>query len=83
MRCDKVPFRPGPAEGFSHHAEPGICILESFERTDDKLKLFFKNGNQAIIKAINIEGGREIDLIEEKMPNYINSSYEDILKSDI
>jgi alpha-mannosidase len=81
LKYDKLPWR-GPDEGFDKY-EPENCILENFKRVDDKLNLFFKNGSQAIIRASNIEGGREIDLIEEKLPGFLGNNYEEILEGGI
>lgn len=63
--------------------QPGVCLLESFERRDDTLMLHFKNRTWAVIKAQNIEGSREIDSIEKKLPNLIKHSYEEILNTEI
>lgn len=58
------------------------CILESFNRIDDRLELNFKNRSRANIAAKNIEGGKEIDLIAEKLASLIGTSYEEILETD-
>ena len=63
--------------------QPGVCVLESFERMDDTLLLHFKNKTYAHISAQNIEGGREIDLIVEKLPDFLKHSYEEILEADL
>ena len=63
--------------------QPGVCVLASFERLDDTLVLHFKNRTYAIIKAQNIEGGREIDLIIRKLPGLLKHSYEEILETDL
>jgi len=72
------------AEFFEDYGvfDPRICILERFNRANDRLDLYFKNGSFAIVKAINIEGGKEVDLIEEKLNGFIGKSYEDILNTD-
>jgi len=44
--------------------------------------LYFKNGSQTIIRARNIEGGREMDLIEGKLDKFLGKSYEEILSTD-
>lgn len=62
---------------------PGVCVLEGFERLDDTLILHFKNKTYAVIKAHNIEGSREIDLIERKLPSLLKHSYEEILGTDL
>lgn len=82
LKCDRCPREIGPADG-ADYVEPESCILGSFSRVDDKIKLFFRNGSQAEIKATNINGGREIDLIEEKMGDCIGHSYNDILDVNI
>jgi len=81
LKYDKLPWR-GPDEGFDRY-KPENCILEDFKRVDDKLNLFFKNGSRAIIRAVNIEGGREIDLIDEKLPGFLGQTYEEILNIGI
>jgi len=63
--------------------EPNECFLASFERTDDKLILYFKNRSQAVIRALNITGGREIDLIEEKIKESIGKRYDEILNMNL
>ena len=68
-------------EGYERF-KPEHCILERFNRVNDKFILYFKNGSQAIIKAINIEGGREMDLFEEKLNDFLESSYEEILNAN-
>ena len=62
--------------------DPAKCVLERFESADDKINLYFKNGSQAMIKGINVEGGREIDLIESKLASLIGSTYEEILAAN-
>ncbi|MFH1820394.1 MAG: hypothetical protein ABH805_00505 [Candidatus Nealsonbacteria bacterium] len=59
---------------------PKNCVLESYERTDDIFNLKFKNGTRAKIEAKNDEGGREVDVIDLKLPDFINHSYEEILE---
>ncbi len=81
LRYDKVPWR-GPSDGYERF-NPEKCLLESFDRVDDKIIMFFKNGSQAIIKAINIEGGREIDVIENKLNDFVEKNYEEILDTRI
>jgi len=68
--------------GEYEQLEPRICFLESFTWTNDKLTLYFKNGSQTIIRARNIEGGREMDLIERKLDKFLGKSYEEILSTD-
>jgi hypothetical protein len=62
--------------------DPRVCILEDFERKNGTLKLHFKNRTQAVIKAKNLEGSEEIDLISSKLDNFIGRSYEEILEED-
>ena len=61
--------------------DPGVCILEEFERADDKLTLYFKNRSSANIRARNIEGGKEIDSIEYQLSKFVGKSYEEILNT--
>ena len=65
-------------EGYDA-AEPGKCFLESFNPVDDRIELYFKNGREAVIRAKNAEGGRELDLIENRLKDFIDRSYEEIL----
>ena len=81
LKWDKMPW-VGPSEGMERF-HPDQCPLEKTERTDDKFVLYFKNGSRAIIRAQNIEGGREIDLIENKITGFLGRSYEEILKMDV
>lgn len=73
----------GGSDYDSLEFQPRVGVLDSFERTDDTLMLYFKNRTRAAIKAQNIEGSREIDLIEKKLPNLIKHSYEEILNTEI
>ena len=63
----------------SAKSEPDRCMLEVFHSHDDRLQLDFKNGTIAFIEAMNPRGGIEIDRIEEKLPDFIDKSYEEIL----
>jgi hypothetical protein len=80
LKWDRLPWR-GPIEGYEKF-DPEKCFLEKFDSVDDKLVLYFKNGSQAIIKAINIEGGREIDLLEKKLNEFLEKSYQEILNTN-
>lgn len=82
LTFDKRPFIVGPASGFDH-LDPSVCVLERSERVDDKLVLYFKNGTKASVKALNIEGGREVDEIEKRMIDFIGKTYEELLESKI
>ena len=63
--------------------QPGVCLLEGFERLDDTLVFHFKNKTHAVIRAQNIEGSHEIDLIENKLSDLFGHSYEEILAIDL
>ena len=80
LKYDRLPWR-GPSEGYDRF-DADKCFLERFESVDDKIILYFKNGSQAIIRGINPEGGREIDLIEVKLNDFMDKSYEDILEAN-
>ena len=80
LKYDKQPWS-GDSEGYEKY-DPEKCCLESFDPVDDKMVLYFKNGSKAVIKAINVEGGRELDLIESKLPEFIERSYEEILSAN-
>jgi len=62
--------------------QPGVCVLEGFERLDDTLVLHFKNKTYAIIKAHNIEGGLEIDSVAKRIDEFIGRTYADLLETD-
>lgn len=62
---------------------PEVCFLDGFKRINDALILDFKNITQTIIKAKNQIGERELVEIEEKLPNMIGISYQDILEMEI
>ena len=68
-------------EGYNT-VDPSKCFLESFNPVDDRIELHFKNGREAVIRAKNVEGGRELDLIENRLPDFIDKSYEEILNTD-
>jgi len=59
------------------------CLLESFNLINNSLELHFKNGREAVIRAKNLQGEKELDLIAEKLPHFLDKSYEDILDTDI
>jgi hypothetical protein len=80
LKYDKIPWL-GIDEGYEKF-EAADCLLEDFERTNDKLSLHFKNGSLAVIRAINIEGGKEIDLIDNKLNEFLGKSYREILEFD-
>lgn len=77
LKYDKLPWL-GPIEGYERF-EPKNCSLKDFSQVDDKIILYFKNSSQVVIKAINIEGGREIDLIANKLNEFLGRNYEEIL----
>jgi hypothetical protein len=62
--------------------DPRVCILESFERKNGTLKLYFKNKTHAFLKAKDLGGVEEIDLISQKLDNFVGRSYEEILEED-
>ena len=80
LKYEKKPLI-GPMEGYER-IDPDKCFLERFDAVDDKLVLYFKNNSQAVIKGINIEGGREIDLIEAKLNEFVGRTYEEILEAN-
>ena len=77
LKYDRLPWI-GLIEGYEKF-DPEKCLLEKFDSVDDKLILYFKNGSQAIIKGINIDGGREVDLIENRLNESLGKTYEEIL----
>ena len=77
----KVILEPDDYDKFA--LQPRVCILDKFERLNDALVLHFKNGSRATIKARNVEGAKEIDLIQSKLEELINHSYEEILDTEL
>ena len=61
--------------------DPGDCCLEDFGKVDEKINLYFRNGSQAVIRAINIEGGREIDWLNSRLNDFLGKHYNDILEA--
>lgn len=83
LKYDKIPKVIGFPEDYDKlELDPRVCILERFERINDRLGLYFKNSSQASIIAKNIEGGREMDLIEKRLESLTGKSYEEILDID-
>ncbi len=66
----------------SEKASPDKCILSSFHEIDENLELHFKNGTVAFINALTPQGGRELDVVEKKLGNFIGKNYEEILSAD-
>lgn len=84
LRYDKKAKVASASDDYDYlDFQPRVCVLENIERRDDILMLHFKNRTWATIKAHNVEGGREIDLIETKLARLIGRSYEEILESEI
>jgi hypothetical protein len=80
LKYDKLPWL-GLDEGYDR-LEPDICYLESFNRLNDIINLYFRNGSQAAIKARNVEGGKEMDLIKNKLNEFLGKPYQEILNAD-
>lgn len=68
LKYDKFPWTDS-IEGYEKFPFEK-CFLENFSRVNDKINLYFKNRSQTVIKAINIEGGREIDLVEKRLNDF-------------
>ncbi|PIS17169.1 MAG: hypothetical protein COT59_02115 [Candidatus Nealsonbacteria bacterium CG09_land_8_20_14_0_10_42_14] len=81
LKQDKVP-RTSEYYGDEGIIDPDFCLLESFNRVDDRLDLFFKNKSQARISAKNVEGGKELDVIEQRLENFIGKSYREIIEAE-
>ncbi len=79
LKYDKLPWLS--SEGYEKF-EPKKGLLKDFSQVDDKLILYFKNRSQAVIRAVNIEGGREIDLIAARLNELLGRDYEEILNID-
>jgi len=77
---DRFPLLRGN-EGYNQ-IDLGKCLLESFNRVDDRLELHFKNGREAIIRVKNVQGETELNLIEDKLKDFTDKSYEEILDTD-
>ena len=80
LKYDIMPWR-GPDDGYDKF-NPVNCILERFSRDNDKLSLYFKNNSKAVIRGKNIEGGKEINLIEDKLDDFLEKNYEEIINAD-
>lgn len=81
LKCDKYPWI-GPDEGYQRF-DPKGSLLAEYNRVDDKIILYFKNGSQAVIGAVNVQGGREMDAFEGEVGKLLGRSYEDILDINI
>lgn len=82
LKYDNLPWM-GPSDQGIEKFRPEDCVLESFNRIDEKINLFFRNGSQAIIKAANLDGGREVDLVEKRLSYLLRKHYNEILDTDI
>lgn len=80
LKFDIFPYLVG-AEGGK--LDPELCILDAFERSDDTLTFYFKNGGRAVIKGLDVEGGREVDMIEMKIIDLMGKNYREILDSNV
>jgi hypothetical protein len=81
LKYDKIAREIG-AFGDYDMPEPKVCILEKFNRLNGRIDLYFENRSQSVIRSRNIEGERELDLIEKKLPDFMGRSYEEILNAD-
>ena len=81
LKYDKIPKLTDSFEE-DNVFEPRFCILASFNRIGSKLELIFRNGSRAVIIAKNIGGEAEIGLIAQRLNDFINKSYEEILNAD-
>lgn len=80
LTYQKFPELP---DGSGTYSSPGKSILDSFDFSDVKLVLYFKNRYIAKIRAKNLDGQRELSLIAKKLKDFIGKSYEDILNFEI
>jgi hypothetical protein len=80
LKFDLFPYILGADGG---KLDPELCIMDSFERADDKITLYFKNGGRANIKGLDVEGGREIDMIEMRIIDLMGKNYREILDSNV
>lgn len=76
LTYQKFPVIP---DGSGTYSSPGKSILDSFDFSDIKLVLYFKNRYIAQIRAKNLEGQRELNLIAKKLKDFIGKCYEEIL----
>ena len=83
LKYDKVAkVSDYPQEYEREDLEPRVCILEFFEKQNGNLNLYFKNKSHALVRAVNIEGEREMDLVTDKLEGFLNKSYEEILETE-
>lgn len=81
LKHDKIPRLTDSFDEYNIF-EPRFCMLASFNRIAGKLELYFRNGSRAVISAKNIGGESEITVITEKLNDFIDKSYEEILNTD-
>jgi len=79
LTYQKFPELP---DGSGTYSSPAKSILDSFDFSDIKLVLYFKNRYIAKIRAKNLEGERELNLVAKKLNDFIGKSYEEILNFD-
>jgi len=85
LRYTKIPGGSfGPKDSFE--ADVGKMILISFKRSN-KQTLFFDlktetNNKNAYIRANNVAGEKDLDILEKKLNDFIEKSYEEILYTE-
>jgi hypothetical protein len=79
LTYQKFPTLP---DGSDVYSSPVKSIIEKFDFSDVKLVLYFKNRYIAEIRAKNLEGQRELNLVAKKLKDFIGKPYEEILNFD-
>ncbi|MFC1789838.1 hypothetical protein ACFLYY_02600 [Patescibacteria group bacterium] len=79
LKYDEIPI--------GHFEDPGEikqsqCTLDHFHVVGNKIDLEFKNRRVATIRAQNYDGYLEIGVIENKLNDFIDKSYEEILNTN-
>ncbi len=73
---------PTLQDGRATYSSPIKSILDSFDFSDVKLVFCFKNRYVATIRAKNLEGERELNLVASRLKDFIGKCYEEILNFD-
>ena len=81
LKYDRIPKMTDSFEE-DNVFEPKHCILISFQMTVKGLELSFRNSSQAFIIAKHGGGAAELEMIAQKLKNFIGKSYEEIINSD-
>ena len=62
--------------------EPKYCMLVNFQMTIKGLELNFRNSSRAYIAQRTSTGTAELEIIAQKIKNFVGKSYEEILNAE-